>query len=414
MIKTAIGRVAKVGVSPEMLLVRAKLLRMLGLIPKQQATKTGQVDRILFSFPYHQLGDVILALTLLDRVYEIWPNSEIDIAIGSAFAPLVEQISYVGRVFSIVRPPGSMVGFGVYREFSNLTKSFREQIASRDYDLTISPRWNSLDSYFGAYLAYLTGAPVRCGYTGDNDGVRPGVDRLYTVIARGGAFEHESLRYTRLLGRCGFEEEAAVSEEISQHRIRSLWDIAQRRRPSAEQITKGAYAVISPGASLPNRRWPVESFAAVGRHLQKKFGLQIVVSGGSSEFEMCQSLCHLIGYGAISLAGKTEILKLVDVVAGAEIFIGNDSGTSHIAGGLGLKTVVVNGFPADCMEDSQHSPVRFRPVGPAVRVVQYKKNLPPCDGMCKMNWPHCIQQVKAESVNLAVDVLMAVDGITGN
>jgi ADP-heptose:LPS heptosyltransferase len=410
MIKTAIGRVAKAGVSPEMLLVRAKILRALGLIPKQQDEKSGQVRRIFFSFPYHQLGDFILALTLLERTHQLWPAAEIDVAVGAAFASLVDQIPYVQRVFPIIRPPRSDIGFGVYREFANLTKCYREQIASRQYDLAISPRWGSLDSHFGAYLAYLTGAPVRCGYSGENDGIRPGVDRLYTVSALGGAFEHESLRYSRLLGRCCFEAENAAGEEVSRRRIGPLWDVAQQRRASAEPPLAGRYVVVSPGASFLNKRWPLESFAAAARHLRETFGLQVVVVGSSSEAEICRSLCHLIGEGAISLAGKTEILKLVDVIAGAELFLGNDSGSSHIAGGLGLKTVVVNAFPADCKGDIPNSPVRFRPVGTAVRVVQPEKNLQPCTGMCTMNWQHCIQQVQTEKVNAALDSLFAMDG----
>jgi ADP-heptose:LPS heptosyltransferase len=409
MIKTAIGRAAKFGVSPEMLLVRAKMLRMYGYIPKQQDEKNGQVRSIFFSFPYHQLGDFILALTLLERTHELWPAAEIDVAVGAAFASLVEQIPYVQRVFPIIRPSGSDIGFGVYREFANLTKCYREQIVSRQYDLAISPRWGSLDSHFGAYLAYLTGAPVRCGYSGENDGVRPRVDRLYSVSARGGAFEHESLRYSRLLGRCGFEAEDAVGEEVSRSSIRPLWAVAQQRRAYAERPVVGRYAVISPGASFLNKRWPVESFAAVGRHLRETFALQIVVVGSASEAEICRSLCLLIGDGAISLAGKTEILNLVDVIAGAELFVGNDSGSSHIAGGLGLKTVVVNAFPADCKEDIPNSPVRFRPVGTAVRVIQPEKNLQPCTGMCTMNWQHCIQQVQIEKVNAALDSLFVMD-----
>jgi ADP-heptose:LPS heptosyltransferase len=409
---TAIGRVAKLGVSPGMLLIRAKALRMFGIIPKLRRKTDGEVQRIFFSFPYHQLGDFALALTLLDRAHAVWPNAEIDVAVGASFAPLVEQIPYVRRVFSILRPANASIRFGVYREFANLTRCYRAHIASQSYDIAISPRWDSTDSYFGAYLAYLTGAPVRCGYSGKNDGVRPSVDRLYTVSAIGGAFEHESLRYSRLLGRCGFEAADAVGEDVPLQKIQALWNVAQHRRSAAASLVSGAYAVLCPGALFLKKRWPIERFAAVGQHLQKQYGLQIVVVGSTSEMEICSSLCKMIGDGAVSFAGTTvwpDILELTDIIAGAEVFLGNDSGSSHIAGGVGVKTVVVNAFPSNCLEDIPNSPVRFRPVGTAVKVLQPEENLPPCTGLCTMNWQHCIQQVQIDNVCSAVDSLMATD-----
>jgi ADP-heptose:LPS heptosyltransferase len=409
MIRATVGRVAKIGVSPIMLLARAKILQALGLIPKRQRKRDGEVRHIFVSFPYHQLGDCVLMLTLLERAHFIWPNAEIDVAIGAAFAPLVANISYVNKTFAITRPLRSDIGFGIYREFSNLTRTFREQIASRQYDLAISPRWGSLDSYFGAYLAYLTGAPVRCGYSGENDGVRPEVDCLYSVSARGGAFEHESLRYSRLLGRCGFEEADAVSDDISRKKIQALCKIAHKLRSTVVRPVSGKYAVLCPGALFLNKRWSVDRFVAVGKHLHRKFNLQIVVVGSSSEIEICNSLCEMVGYGAVSYAGKTDILKLLDIIAGAEIFLGNDSGASHIAGGLGLKTTVVNAFPSTCLEDIPNSPRRFRPMGAAVEVVQPGKSLPPCKEMCIMNWQHCIQQVQPGNVCTAMDKLMAMD-----
>jgi len=409
MIKAAVGRVAKVGVSPIMLLARAKILRVFGLLPKQQHKKNGEVRNIFVSFPYHQLGDCILMLNLLERTHSIWPNAEIDVAIGATFTPLIAGIPYVNKTFAITRPSGSDIGFGIYREFSNLTKTYREQIAARRYDLAISPRWGSLDSYFGAYLAYLTGAPVRCGYSGENDGVRPGVDRLYSVSARGGCFEHESLRYSRLLARCGFEEVDAVADDIPLQKIQCLYKIAQQRRAAAIRPASGSYAVLCPGALFPNKRWTVDRFAAVGKHLQEKFNLQIVVVGSAGESEICNSLCQMIGPGAVSYAGRTDVLKLLDIITGAEVFLGNDSGASHIAGGLGLKTIVVNAFPLACQEDIPNSPRRFRPMGTAVEVVQPEKSLPPCKEMCIMNWQHCIQQVQVGKVCTAVDNLMTMD-----
>jgi len=51
---------------------------------------------------------------------------------------------------------------------------------------------------------------------------------------------------------------------------------------------------------------------------------------------------------------------LLGALASAALFLGNDSGTSHLAGILGIPTVVLFG-PSDAR--------RWRPLGPRVRVI---------------------------------------------
>jgi len=56
-----------------------------------------------------------------------------------------------------------------------------------------------------------------------------------------------------------------------------------------------------------------------------------------------------------------DLLGLLESYRGAGVFLGNDSGPGHLAGTLGLPTLVLFG-PTD--------PARWRPLGPRVRVIR--------------------------------------------
>ena len=222
MLKAAIGSVLRVGISPRALIARVAVLRFLGRLPKGRNNSPAAIARIFFSFPYHSVGDLTLSLVLLDRIHDLWPNAQIDVAVGASMAPLVEAIPYVGRTFRLSRSKVGRAFIAAYAEIGGATRLFQREIAGTSYDMTIAPRWDSFDSFFSGYLGYLTGAPIRCGYSGRSDGGSAAVDRFYTTAAVGGVGEHESLRYARLLSRCGLESSNSVDIETPRRPIRAL------------------------------------------------------------------------------------------------------------------------------------------------------------------------------------------------
>lgn len=414
MLKAKIRTALTIGVVPAVLILRVAFLRIFRRLPRASTLPPAQIQRIFFSFPYHSVGDLILSLTLLDRIHDHWPAAEIDFAVGASMAPLVDAIPYIRHTFALPRAQFGPPWMTAYFEIRNQTRMFKREIAGAKYDLAIAPRWDSADSFFSAYLAYLTGAPLRCGYSGTSDGGAPQVDRLLTIVAKGGTNEHESLRYMRLLGRCGLEPQNAVGEQESQRTIRALTTIARMRKPRGELATVPvgeSYVVFSPGATNGRRMWPAQRFAEVGRALYQEFGLTTIVIGSPADALLCQQLASSIGKTALSMAGRTDPLQMLDLIAGAKLFLGNDSGPAHIAGGLGIQTLVISPFPASCTVDHFNSPKRFRPAGPLVHVLQPQAPLAPCFPMCQQDLPHCILQMSTETVFAAIFNLIGREAV---
>jgi ADP-heptose:LPS heptosyltransferase len=99
-----------------------------------------------------------------------------------------------------------------------------------------------------------------------------------------------------------------------------------------------AYVVFHPFASQPQKTWPAERFLAVAEHLRDKAGLEPVFLAGPADD--CSVFAQFRIYQNVPLA------QVKSIVAGAQLFIGNDSGPAHIAAAFGVPVVVLFG-PSD-------------------------------------------------------------------
>ena len=401
MIRSLLLRLGWFFVSAPVLKMHTAFFRLLRVFPPANRRTPGDVTRIFYSFPYRTVGDTILALTCLERIHARWPAAEIDVAVGSSVSEIVAHISYVRNVFRIPPPKAQSVTLATYQEVASGMKIFRKQIAANVYDLAITSRWDSTNSFLAGHLMYLTGAPIRCGYSGQNDGGSQLNDGFYTHLAFGGTFEHESLRHSRLLARCGFEDMASIDPKLSDQTIPLLVSLSDARYAQGLNLPRpvsGAYVVLAPLSSHPRRNWPAERFAELGRMLLKDHGLTSVLIGGPADRSFCEDLRDAIGGPTISMAGKTSLWETTDVIRSATLFVGNDSGPAHFSGALGVVTYVLSLHPRSGTDHHAHSPKRFRPVGPSVHVLQPEQAIKPCSSTCGSDTAHCIRQISVSQV----------------
>lgn len=98
------------------------------------------------------------------------------------------------------------------------------------------------------------------------------------------------------------------------------------------------YAVIHAVAATPEKTWPAEYFLQVAEWLQREQALEPVFIAGPGE-----DLSPFSGYRAMSGAPLSHTKSLL---AGASLFVGNDSGPAHMAAAFGVPVVVLFG-PSD-------------------------------------------------------------------
>jgi ADP-heptose:LPS heptosyltransferase len=400
-LRKLMSKMLRAGISPSAWKAKVKVLRGLGMLPQERREKSWPPKRIFFAYPYFSVGDLILAIPLLERIHALWPDAQIDVAMGGPMAEIVESLPFIHRVDRMVRPVAWIPLLQDYAEAAAILRQFRQSpAATLQYDLAIAPRWSWHDGFLAVFQAYLTGAPVRCGYSRMAYGCGPHVDLLLTHAALGGVGEVESHRYARLLARCGLEPEE-MPEYDPLAGIPSLQRIAEERVRTGKALQVDApYIVLSPGATKGAHTWPVERFAEFARWVQQQYGWPAVVIGSLGDVPVCDALVADAGKNARSLGGKTTALTMLDVIAGAKLFLGNDSGPAHISGALGIPTLVPNPFPRSFTGEHINAPSRFRPTGSRVRVLQPDLPTAPCTAACEMQAAHCI---------LAVDVAQVID-----
>jgi len=114
-------------------------------------------------------------------------------------------------------------------------------------------------------------------------------------------------------------------------------------RIECEQATRGDFAVIHPFSGSACKNWPLERF----RELAERLAMPVQWCAGPEE----------------SLDGAVRFENLYDLacwLASARVYIGNDSGITHLAAAVGTPVVAIFG-PTD--------PEVWAPRGERVRVV---------------------------------------------
>ena len=173
----------------------------------------------------------------------------------------------------------------------------------------------------------------------------------------------------------------------------------------AEQLTAHGiapgkpYAVLHPGAKYFTKRWAIDKFIALARELRDNHGIEPVFNLGRGESEIAAEVRRQCAHDFI-LLDSLDLRQLIALIAGCRIFIGNDSGPTHIATALARPVVAIFG---------SSSSVHWRPWLTRNRVVQNDFLCNPCRGdRCyAFAEPRCILSVTLDQVRDVSESLLA-------
>jgi len=114
-------------------------------------------------------------------------------------------------------------------------------------------------------------------------------------------------------------------------------------RPPGRATPRPGAVLVHPGAASAARRWPAERFAAVAAGLRRA-GHRVVVTGGGAERGLAVAVAERAGLGRDDvLAGRTDVLDLAALVAGARLVVCGDTGVGHLATAYGTPSVLLFG-----------------------------------------------------------------------
>ena len=135
-----------------------------------------------------------------------------------------------------------------------------------------------------------------------------------------------------IINRPGVFTLASPEGEALEHAGRLLE--APARLPGARRPS--GYIAMQLGASAERRQWPAAHFAALGDMLWEKAELCPVLLGAPAEHELGNAYAKLAGGPYVNAIGKTDIPQLAALLTQCRLLVTNDTGTMHLAAGLGL------------------------------------------------------------------------------
>ena len=122
--------------------------------------------------------------------------------------------------------------------------------------------------------------------------------------------------------------------------------------------------VIQPGSGGSHKCCHLDNFLVVAEELVSK-DIKVIFLLGPAELEQFSGATPAVLLRKIEAAGAKcltdlSLTQVLDLLSCADAFLGNDSGITHLAAALGVKTIAVFG---------PTNPDVYSPIGPAVTVV---------------------------------------------
>ena len=159
---------------------------------------------------------------------------------------------------------------------------------------------------------------------------------------------------------------------------------------------------LSAGTTHANKQWPASSFADLAQRISKSQpNVSFTLLGGPNDREMLENIRSL--YSGTNLseldASQMSVEEMSQVIAGLDLFVGVDSGPTHIAAALEVPVVALFG---------PTSASRWGPRGAPHELVSLSLPCAPCTNMGGPRCPdaarnhECMRDLKPEQVEQAV------------
>lgn len=325
------------------------------------------------------LGDVVLTTPAVEALHAFRPDLCIVVAVQPAFAPVLEGHPAIVEIFPFRRFLPSALA-----------------LARRRFPLVL----NQHGGPTSALLVAATLAPHRVAWE------RSQFSFLANVLVPG----PEAFFGNRRV-------------HTAEHRMTQLWRIGLPRGPipparvyaqedalafiteilAAAGMEPGRpYAVLQPGAAFATRRWPLAHFPSLAEWLAEEGKLTPVILLGPGERSLRGEAASAFGGfrpPAIVVEGL-DLRQMIALISRARLFVGHDTGPTHIAAATGRPVVEIFG---------SSSPDYWRPWATPSRVVLNEFPCRPCRGdRCyAFDEPRCIQSVTVDQVRQACRELLA-------
>jgi heptosyltransferase-3 len=307
--------------------------------------------RAVVLFP-GSLGDFLCALPALRAISRLSPQGVEFIGREGLFE-IAQQLSFIRKTVSI--------DAGYFASLFTLHTTMKSEVFS----------FFSSASYIFSWFGHAH-PEVRANL----EKIAPGHVRSFDFFV-GQDDCHASAYYLRCIGveesRCS----SLTLRKKDEHWLDHYWVACGW--PASSKVL-----VVQPGSGGRKKRWEVDGFRAVTHWWREKPRHQVLILLGPAE-DQEETLWRQCG----KVEKNLSIWQVAALLSRATVYLGNDSGISHLAGAVGARGVVL--FGPTC-------PRHWRPLGGALSVLQnvhYRAKIPYASGIS-------LSEIAAEEVIAAL------------
>jgi lipopolysaccharide heptosyltransferase I len=106
----------------------------------------------------------------------------------------------------------------------------------------------------------------------------------------------------------------------------------------ASAAAGGRYAILNPGGGWPTKLWSTERFGRLADELWTHYGLSSLVTYGPGEAELAETVLQASRLGK-AVAAKLSLKGFFELAKGAQVYVGGDTGPTHLAIAAGAPIV---------------------------------------------------------------------------
>lgn len=306
------------------------------------------------------LGDVLLALPALRSLRVRWPDAAITAAGTLRVLALFEGTPYADRITSLE-------DLAIDQLFSEMSEGVCRAHPAARFDLVIS--WfGSSNPTYRTNLARVARSHI-LGSPTPPEGIGLHVSRHL----------QEMLMPLGIPILSGASLPAPQQERQTVDSLLASWNV---------EVPEQRLVALHPGGGSPKKCWPAEGFAALGEFC-RGLGVQPFLIEGPADSEAVRAVASRL-HSPVPIATGLGLRPLAALLARCRLFVGNDSGLTHLSAALGTSTLAIFG-PTEWAV--------WAPLGPHAMVVAPEAGDP---------WPHTTTVLSA-----CRDILKAQGGCEG-
>lgn len=283
------------------------------------------------------ISQVLLATPLLAVLKKAYPRTRFDWAVSDWARPAIAGNPHLTELISTGVTAVSQL---TQPEIKALIQTIRQE----QYDTCFIPGRSSLL----ATIAWRAGIPQRIGINVQGRGF------AHTLpVAPPPGERHAAAIYLSLAKAIGLDIGQDGRLPITFYPSdNARTAVTKRLIDDLDWLGDVPLVILHPGGGfsaaheMPHKQWPVERFVRLCNHLSRKYQARLLLVGSQQDRPLAEDIVGMMPVPIANWAGRVTLSEIGALGEMADLYVGNDTGPTHIAAAVGCPTLAIFG-PSD-------------------------------------------------------------------